>query len=83
MEYKFVELLSLDFMRSTDDVVRAQISYRYNAMKSRLALMQSRLHDVNSLIKVKNPSLLLAIQKGNVGSGSSSSHGQLKTPKKT
>jgi hypothetical protein len=43
MEYKFVELLSVDFMRSADEAVRQSITYRYNAMKSRLAVMQSRL----------------------------------------
>ena len=36
MEYKFVELLSATFVRSSDEVVRQQITYRYNAMKVRL-----------------------------------------------
>lgn len=35
MEYKFVELLSATFVRSSDEVVRQQITYRYNAMKVR------------------------------------------------
>ncbi len=43
MEYKFVELLSVNFMRSSEEVVRQSIAYRYNAMKSRLAVMQTRL----------------------------------------
>lgn len=63
MEYKFVELLSLNFLSSPEDVVRQQISYRYNAVKSRLSLMQARLADVNALVKIKNPSLLLQLQK--------------------
>lgn len=63
MEYKFVELLSAMFVRSSDEVVRQQITYRYNAMKSRLAIMQARLTDVNNLVKVKNPSLLLQLTK--------------------
>lgn len=63
MEYKFVELMSCHFEHSQDEVVQQQISYRYNAMKSRLALMQARLQEVNNLIKVKNPSLLLQLQK--------------------
>lgn len=33
MEYKFVELLSATFVRSNDETVRQQITYRYNAMK--------------------------------------------------
>ena len=63
MDYKFVELLSCNFARSPEDVVQHQITYRYNAMKSRLALMQARLQDVNNLVKIKNPSLLLQLQK--------------------
>mmetsp|Transcript_113843 Transcript_113843/g.327128 ORF Transcript_113843/g.327128 Transcript_113843/m.327128 type:complete len:251 (-) Transcript_113843:5-757(-) len=63
MEYKFVELLSCEFLASCEEVVRQQITFRYNSMKSRLALMQSRLQDINALVKVKNPSLLLQLQK--------------------
>ena len=54
-----MELLSVDFSRSPDESVRQSITYRYNAMKSRLAVMQSRLQEVNHLVKLKNPSLLL------------------------
>jgi hypothetical protein len=61
MEYKYVELLTINFVRSPDELVRQQITYRYNAQKTRLALMQSRLQDVNALVKVKNPSLLLQL----------------------
>ena len=63
MEYKFVELLSCKFTASAEDVVREQISFRYNLIKSRLALMQARLADVNALVKIKNPRLLLQLQR--------------------
>merc|ERR1719281_1999251 len=63
MEYKFVELLSGDFVASPEEVVRQQITFRYNSVKSKLALMQARLQDINALVKVKNPSLLLQLQK--------------------
>ena len=43
MEYKFVELLSCDFEASSEETVRQQITYRYNAVKSKLAIMQARL----------------------------------------
>ena len=33
-------------------------------MKSKVALMEARLKDVNALVKIKNPSLLLQMQKG-------------------
>lgn len=35
MEYKFIELLSLDFSASVEHTVRQQITYRYNANKVR------------------------------------------------
>ena len=52
MEYKFVELLSCNFIASPEDVIRAHICFRYNTLKSRLALVQARLQDIESLIKV-------------------------------
>lgn len=64
IEYKFIELLSCDFVASTEEMVRQQITYRYNAVKSKLALIQARMQDLNALVKVKNPSLLLQLQKG-------------------
>jgi hypothetical protein len=33
MEYKFVELMSIAFERSPEQVVQDQITYRYNAVK--------------------------------------------------
>eukprot|EP00744_Colponema_vietnamica_P003328 GILI01005119.1.p1 GENE.GILI01005119.1~~GILI01005119.1.p1 ORF type:complete len:249 (+),score=48.75 GILI01005119.1:42-749(+) len=63
MEYKFVELLSTDFIASPEEVIRQQITFRYNSLKSKLALMQARLQDINALVKIKNPSLLLQLQK--------------------
>ena len=65
IEYKFIELLSLDFMASAEEAVRSHITFRYNSVKSKLALMQARLSDISGLLKVKNPSLLLQIQQKN------------------
>ena len=63
MEYKFIELLSLQFTASPENVVRDQIAFRYNAVKARLNAMQGRLADINALVKIKNPSLLLQMKK--------------------
>lgn len=67
IEYKFIELLSLDFANSPDEVVRRQIAYRYNSLKTKLSLMQDRISSISNMIKLKNPSLLLQIQKINPG----------------
>jgi hypothetical protein len=68
MEYKFVELMSCSFSRSSDEVVQNQITYRYNSMKQRMTVMQTRLMDINTLVKTKNPSLLLQLQKSTLSS---------------
>lgn len=44
MEYKFIELLSVDFMRASEDMIRQHITFRYSSMKSRLQVLQTRLH---------------------------------------
>lgn len=65
MEYKFVELMSCSFVQSDQETVQHQITYRYNSVKQRLNVMQAKLTDINSLVKTKNPSLLLHLQKTN------------------
>jgi hypothetical protein len=67
IEYKFIELLSCQFLASSEEIVRTSITYRYNAVKSKVQLMEARLKDVNNLVKVKNPSLLLQLQKAQPG----------------
>mmetsp|Transcript_42657 Transcript_42657/g.114211 ORF Transcript_42657/g.114211 Transcript_42657/m.114211 type:complete len:238 (-) Transcript_42657:5-718(-) len=69
MEYKFVELMSCQYEHTADEAVQQHISYRYNAMKSRLSLVQTRLQEVNNLVRLKNPSLLLQLQKAPAGTG--------------
>ncbi|KAL0481774.1 hypothetical protein AKO1_012437 [Acrasis kona] len=82
MEYKFVELLSLEFDESAEHVIRQQISFRYNSLKSRVAIMQARLQDVNSLVKLKSPSLLLQLQR-NVTQGLANSASPTSGPNST
>lgn len=69
MAYKFVELMSLSFQRSPEETVQRQITYRYTVIKQRLSAVQSRLLEITSLVKTKNPSLLLQLHKGCGGGG--------------
>jgi len=77
MEYKFVELMSCAFERSPEEVTQQHISFRYNSIKQKLAQTQAKLFEIQTLVKTKNPSLLLQLQKsgggGGAGGGSSSS----------
>ena len=50
MGYKFVELMSCQFQASDEERVKQQLTFRYNAVKSRLALMQARLADINAVV---------------------------------
>lgn len=62
-EYKNIELISFDFEVCVDEEIRQQITFRYGSLKSKLALMEGRLQDINELLRLKNPSLLLQLQK--------------------
>lgn len=62
-EYKNIELLSFDFEVCNEEDIRQQITFRYGSLKSKLALMEGRLQDINELLRLKNPSLLLQLQK--------------------
>jgi hypothetical protein len=78
MEYKFIELMYCTFGRSSDEIVQHHITFRYNAMKQKLSFVQARLQEITNLVKIKNPSLLLQLQKTNglSPSGGMSSTGQ-------
>jgi hypothetical protein len=70
MEYKFLELLSVDFTASTEEIIRQNITFRYNNLKARVSFTKTRLRDVAALIKLKNPSLLLHLEKASMGGAS-------------
>lgn len=63
LEYKFIELVSLDFETSPEEVIRETISFRYNSVKAKLIFLQNRMKEFSSIVKVKNPSLLIQMQK--------------------
>lgn len=62
-DYKLVEVLALPFRESPTDLVRCHVEYRYRAVRSRLAIMTSKLHDVAALVKVRDTALLPMIQQ--------------------
>ena len=62
-------------------MIRQSITFRYNAVKSKLAIMQARLADVNNMVKVKSPSLLLQIKKSNASIMGGSKNGSVMRPR--
>ena len=69
MEYKFLELFSASFIHSPEQLVRQQICYRYNSLQTKLRLMQSRMDELTTAVKVKNPALMQSITKSGGGGG--------------
>ncbi|KAF8822013.1 hypothetical protein IE077_001230 [Cardiosporidium cionae] len=63
MEYKYIELLSLECLQASGEETRRSIAFRYNVLKSKAALLQARLHDIATVVKIKNPALFLLLQK--------------------
>lgn len=74
LEYKYIDLLTIDFETSPEEVIRETISFRYNSVKAKLIFLQNRMKEFSSLVKVKNPSLLIQLQKSVVES--STKHNQ-------
>eukprot|EP00708_Paratrimastix_pyriformis_P004247 GAFH01003096.1.p1 GENE.GAFH01003096.1~~GAFH01003096.1.p1 ORF type:complete len:290 (+),score=73.23 GAFH01003096.1:101-871(+) len=67
MQYKFVELLSLEFRQAAEPELRKQIHYRFALLKTRLAMSQGQLQDLKNLIRLRNPSLLRQISHSSTG----------------
>jgi hypothetical protein len=74
--FKFVELLSVDFLLTPSDVIKEHIIFRYFSVRKQVDMLQARLHDVNELVKNKSPSLLLAIKKTPLRSSAQPSQAQ-------
>ena len=51
-----------------EDLVRQHITFRYGALRSKISTIEGRIEDINEVVRVKNPSLLLQIQKSRVAS---------------
>ncbi len=58
LEYKFGELINIDFVPSSDDLIREQISYRYNSMRAVHEITQSRIEIINKVLKDYDPQLI-------------------------
>eukprot|EP01138_Halocafeteria_seosinensis_P001814 gb/GECG01001857.1/.p1 GENE.gb/GECG01001857.1/~~gb/GECG01001857.1/.p1 ORF type:complete len:322 (+),score=40.00 gb/GECG01001857.1/:1-966(+) len=61
LEYKFIELLSINFERSSDEMIREHIIYKHNALKSRLTMVENQFQEVMQAIRSKHPSLLQSL----------------------
>lgn len=63
LEYKFVELININFVPASDDLIREQISYRYNSMRATHEITQSRIEIINGVLKDHDPQLINEVKK--------------------
>lgn len=62
LEYKFVELLSCQLRKGSEEATKSKVSQRFNHLRQRNNLLQTRLEDVLGLVShhlVPQPSCIL------------------------
>lgn len=62
LEYKIVELISLEFSQASQDLISKQISYRYNSMRAVEDLMQNKIDIINNILKENDPQLITEVK---------------------
>lgn len=67
MEYKFLELLAINFKECPTDVMHKMANFRYQSMKKKMLHYSKQLEDVCFFIKNKNPSMLIQMKKSGLG----------------
>jgi len=84
LEFKFVELLSIDFTQAAPETVKMHIMFRYFHIKRKYERLKKRMSEMNHLVRTKNASGLLNQQASNTSSNLSrtSQASPNKTPKK-
>ena len=63
LEHKFGELISLDFKPVSEEIIKQQITYRYNAMRATNDIIQNRIGIINDVLKDLDPQLIPEVKK--------------------
>ena len=63
LEYKFAELINLNFSPVSKDFINKQIIYRYNSMRGLFDMTQNRINIINEVLKDTDPSLISEVKK--------------------
>lgn len=53
----------MEFKAVDENVNRQSVSYRFGLLKNRMHLVHSRLNEISTMVKLKNPSLLQSLHK--------------------
>ena len=62
LQYKYVDLMSLDFVQASADSVKMNANFRHQQIMERYKELQHKFAEFTSLVRLKNPSLLLQIK---------------------
>lgn len=62
-DYKFVDLMYCVCSKTSEQLIQKHLAYRYNAVKRNLLHVRDRLDGIHNLIRIKNPPLMLQLQK--------------------
>jgi hypothetical protein len=63
LEYKFGDLISLDFTKASDDLIKKQINYRYNTMRAYVDMAKDKIKSINGVLKDVDPDLIYEVKK--------------------
>ena len=63
LEHKFGELISLDFKQVSEEIIKQQITFRYNAMRATNDIIQNRIGIINDVLKDLDPQLIHEVKK--------------------
>lgn len=61
-EFKCAELININFIPASNDLIRKQIIYRYNAMRAMEDIIQNRIHIINGVLKDVDPPLIMEVK---------------------
>ena len=67
LEYKFVQLVKMNFELAPEELINEQIKYRYNSMRAMEDIMKNRIDVVNGVLKDLDPPLILEVKREILG----------------
>jgi hypothetical protein len=63
LEYKRIILLSLEFHDLDEELLKNYVIYRFTKIKMNKQIINKKLKDVFALLKIKNPQILMELDK--------------------
>lgn len=62
LDYKWVQLLNINFNPISEDLIRKQIIYRYNSLRAMNDITQNRINIINDVLKDFDPPLIKEVK---------------------